>query len=103
MEEVETTLSLAGETKVRLMLALVVTEFLEMSQNIEGGSPDQIDRGSNSDYIEGGTGDDNLFGGGGNEILRSNSEELIGDDGNERLDVGLGEDRFIGNAGIDTL
>jgi hypothetical protein len=32
MEEVETTFSVAGETKVRLMLALVVTEFFVMSQ-----------------------------------------------------------------------
>jgi Ca2+-binding RTX toxin-like protein len=66
---------------------------------------DSLDGGSGNDSLDGGTGSDSLLGGLGNDVLvgGSGNDVLTGGSGNDTQTGGLGVDRFVVDAGTDTI
>ena len=75
-------------------------------ENVNGGSGNDVLRGSSvANVLRGSGGNDQLFGGAGNDTLLGNSgnDLLRGEAGNDRLDGGSGADDMSGGDGTDTL
>ena len=73
-----------------------------------GGGHDILKGGQHNDRLWGGCGDDRLEGNGGNDLLEGGTGDdvLIGGWGNDRYvysHAGLGHDKIIGDAGVNTL